>query len=233
MPMPPRDGAWRSAPSAPAGRAWSCRRKLRGARNDDGSIDGGRGPPVVAGGRLLLSTPGEDFRVGGGPYTVAVSMADSSQVSAYLSRFRSAAVLRFEPYRRKFPTRRRCGGGVYQQVDPHGTGRYCDRALERSYRRRRHWSPRSNSVRRGRRREREPGTDWCGYRTAWSICAVANGFSASGDGQVMSRFGSIRERRRSAERGYTFVELLVVDDDPADPGFSGDASGAGDVSAPA
>ena len=46
------------------------------------STAGAAVPPVAAGGRLLLSTPGEDFRVGGGPYTVAVSMADSSQVSS-------------------------------------------------------------------------------------------------------------------------------------------------------
>ena len=46
------------------------------------SAAGAAVPPVAAGGRLLLSTPGEDFRVGGGPYTVAVSMADSSQVSS-------------------------------------------------------------------------------------------------------------------------------------------------------
>jgi len=46
------------------------------------STAGAAVPPVAAGGRLLLSTPGEDFRVGGGPYTVAVSMTDSSQVSS-------------------------------------------------------------------------------------------------------------------------------------------------------
>jgi type II secretory pathway component GspD/PulD (secretin) len=34
------------------------------------------------GGRILLSTPGTDFRVGGGPYTVAVSMTDAAQVSS-------------------------------------------------------------------------------------------------------------------------------------------------------
>ena len=36
----------------------------------------------VAGGQLVLSAPGQDFRVGGGPYTVAVSMTDASQVSS-------------------------------------------------------------------------------------------------------------------------------------------------------
>jgi hypothetical protein len=46
------------------------------------SAAGAAVPPVAAGGRLLLSTPGDDFRVGGGPYTVAVSMTDSSQVSS-------------------------------------------------------------------------------------------------------------------------------------------------------
>ena len=50
------------------------------------TVQGATGAPVASaattgGGRIVLSTPGQDFRVGGGPYTVAISIADASQVS--------------------------------------------------------------------------------------------------------------------------------------------------------
>lgn len=89
-------------------------------------------PPVAAGGRLMLSTPGEDFRVGGGPYTVAVSMADSSQVSSVsLTISFNPSVLRVRAVQEGSFLR---AGGVAaaftQQVDP-TTGRV-DIAIVRS-----------------------------------------------------------------------------------------------------
>ena len=39
-------------------------------------------PAAIAGGQVLLSPPGTDFRVGAGPYTVPVSITGASQVSS-------------------------------------------------------------------------------------------------------------------------------------------------------
>ena len=80
----------------------------------------------------MLSTPGEDFRVGGGPYTVAVSMADSSQVSSVsLTISFNPSVLRVRAVQEGSFLR---AGGVAaaftQQVDP-TTGRV-DIAIVRS-----------------------------------------------------------------------------------------------------
>ncbi len=80
----------------------------------------------------MLSTPGEDFRVGGGPYTVAVSMTDSSQVSSVsLTISFNPSVLRVRAVQEGSFLR---AGGVVaaftQQVDP-TTGRV-DIAIVRS-----------------------------------------------------------------------------------------------------
>ena len=50
------------------------------------TVPAGPAPParpaaVASGGEILLSPPGTDFRVGGGPYTVPVSITGASQVS--------------------------------------------------------------------------------------------------------------------------------------------------------
>jgi hypothetical protein len=39
-------------------------------------------PTPAVGGQVILSPPGPDFRVGGGPYTVPVSITGASQVSS-------------------------------------------------------------------------------------------------------------------------------------------------------
>ena len=161
----------------------------------------------------MLSTPGEDFRVGGGPYTVAVSMTDSSQVSSVsLTISFNPSVLRVRTVQEGSFLR---AGGVAaaftQQVDP-TTGRV-DIAIVRS---------------------NDPtGVAGTGLLAAILFDAVGGGSAnlaltgaATGPrgasvplqtgsvpaviGQMMSRLGSILERRVSAERGYTFVELLVV-----------------------
>jgi type II secretory pathway component GspD/PulD (secretin) len=89
-------------------------------------------PPVAAGGRIMLSTPGEDFRVGGGPYTVAVSVTEASQVSSVsLTISFNPSVLRVRTVQEGSFLR---AGGVAatftQQVDP-TTGRV-DIAIVRS-----------------------------------------------------------------------------------------------------
>jgi len=96
------------------------------------SAAGAAVPPVASGGRLMLSTPGEDFRVGGGPYTVAVSMTDASQVSSVsLTISFNPSVLRVRAVQEGSFLR---AGGVAaaftQQVDP-TTGRV-DIAIVRS-----------------------------------------------------------------------------------------------------
>ena len=80
----------------------------------------------------MLSTPGEDFRVGGGPYTVAVSVTDASQVSSVsLTISFNPSVLRVRTVQEGSFLR---AGGVAatftQQVDP-TTGRV-DIAIVRS-----------------------------------------------------------------------------------------------------
>lgn len=90
-------------------------------------------PPVLAaGGQISLSVPGTDFRVGAGPYTVAVSMTDASQVSSVsLTVTFNPAVLRVRTVQEGSFLR---AGGVQatftQQVDP-ATGRV-DIAIVRS-----------------------------------------------------------------------------------------------------
>ncbi len=80
----------------------------------------------------MLSTPGQDFRVGGGPYTVAISMTDASQVSSVsLTVSFNPSVLRVRTVQEGSFLR---AGGVAatftQQVDP-ATGRV-DIAIVRS-----------------------------------------------------------------------------------------------------
>jgi type II secretory pathway component GspD/PulD (secretin) len=100
------------------------------------TVQGATGAPAVAaaagGGRIVLSTPGQDFRVGGGPYTVAISMTDASQVSnVSLSISFNPSVLRVRTVQEGSFLR---AGGVpatfTQQVDP-ATGRV-DIAIVRS-----------------------------------------------------------------------------------------------------
>jgi general secretion pathway protein D len=102
------------------------------------TVQGATGAPAVAspaaagGGRIVLSTPGEDFRVGGGPYTVAISMTDASQVSSVsLTISFNPSVLRVRTVQEGSFLR---AGGVAatftQQVDP-ATGRV-DIAIVRS-----------------------------------------------------------------------------------------------------
>ena len=99
------------------------------------AVESGAGvpvPSVAAGGRIMLSTPGEDFRVGGGPYTIAVSVTDASQVSSVsLTISFNPSVLRVRTVQEGSFLR---AGGVAatftQQVDP-TTGRV-DIAIVRS-----------------------------------------------------------------------------------------------------
>ncbi len=94
------------------------------AQSADAGEAGGMRPPSSAGATVVLTPPGNDFRVGGGPYTVAVSATDAARLSSV------SLTLTYNPTALRVRTVQegsfmRAGGIVAtftQQVDA-GTGR--------------------------------------------------------------------------------------------------------------
>jgi type II secretory pathway component GspD/PulD (secretin) len=70
-----------AAPSAPAASA-PVPREPTGAAVPSPAGGASVGPTGAAGGQIVLSPPGTDFRVGAGPYTVPVSITGASQLSS-------------------------------------------------------------------------------------------------------------------------------------------------------
>jgi len=78
--------------------------------------------PTAAGGQVLLSVPGNDFRAGGGPYTVPISITGASRLSTVsLTVTFNPAVLRVRSVQEG--SFMRSGGAnatLTQQADPNG-----------------------------------------------------------------------------------------------------------------
>ena len=83
QPVPPAGGA--PAEPAPADAAPADAAPADAAPADaapTNAVPANAVPPAANGGRIILSPPGPEFRVGAGPYTVPVSITDASQVSS-------------------------------------------------------------------------------------------------------------------------------------------------------